>query len=210
MSEKSEKPEERTFVTDDRKLVVEKHDGGNAYRVFVRPEETSYDTTLVETTDDEFAHVEALQRLASASDKDRLVIAPKAEGIWEIWAVYDAKAREPVAVEFHATPSPDEHAQIDRLFRVLGNEDLTEDEEESPIDADDRDRALVLPAGMRTKKPGEPDSGPADVMPSQLLVTLREIETLVDGRPGDPGRTMRLVDRVRDVLDRAERKGADR
>jgi hypothetical protein len=210
----------KTFETDERgvsnELTIEKHEDG-AYRVFVKPEEDGADSTLVEDSDadaENFAAVRRLVRLVGAGDGHRLVVVLKGPKVWEVSSRNNEDAERPVTVEFDPGMSPDAHAQIDRLFRVLGGADADEldAKEERPIDADDSDRALVLPQGRRAKGDDPLTVGrgkhivlargtPAEIYPSHLLQALYEIERAIDGEPGDPGRAVHLAERVRRVTE---------
>lgn len=174
MSEKKVEPKPRAFATNEaalfHELIVERYDEGERYRVFVRPDETEPDGVLVERGDEGFEHVAAIRKMVDASNEDRVVIIPKGAGIFEAYAVHDKSAREPATIEFSRSNSPDEHAQIDRLFRVLGEEELSEDEEECSIDADDEDRALVLPLNKRAKGDDIPRDVVAELLASHLAM----------------------------------------
>lgn len=200
MSEqKKDRSRPRAFTTDERgathRLTIEKEDDG--YCVSVHSGDEEPDGVLVETTDSGMTEIRHVRSMANAHEDDRVVIVPKGRGVFEVFAVHDDEtARTPVVVEFSSSASPDETAQIGRLYRVLGEEELIEDTAERPIDADQRDRALVFPDGRRSD----------DIYPSDLLHALHEVADLIDDRPGDPGRGVHLARRVESVLEEFERK----
>ena len=210
MTKKDAKPRPREFATDEKeaahRLTIEKEADG--FRVSVRSGNEEPDGVLVEPSDPATTELAHVRRMVDADGDDRVVIAPKGRGVFEVFAISEKEASAPVVVEFSASKSAGAAEQIGRLYRVLGGDDPAEDDvggsDEAAIDADDGDRALVFSPGARTELP----HGLArNIYPSDLLAALREIEAEIDRRPGDPGRAVHLSERVRCVLAEAGRQG---
>lgn len=141
----------------------------------------------------------ALVKPGEGTDDFALLVEPKEHGGYWLTAL-PKNFREPAKV-LVSSDGP-EHAALSRLYAAMDGV-----EEKDPIDETRLDLVtLVLPPGRRTFPPGHALAGRSvAILVEDVLDMVDQIVMEIDGAPGDPGRALSLVERVRGVAEQARR-----
>jgi hypothetical protein len=212
--------EERSIVSaagDGNELVVVPT--GDGFVLRVRAEDpTNNEFVAWESDADKGLWQEAIELLRSELRADmasRILIEPsfKGESI-DGWTISKIPATQKHEVLIGEEATDDECECIAGLYRAMGGEKPWETDE-MPLEVGPGEVVLVhaRPYVHPQKSPEHVEAGrpilPShigelarlrDVLPSDLLAALREISELCEGMPGDPGRNVCAVERVRAVI----------
>ncbi len=196
--------EERTLITSaDGSNELAITPTGEGWVVQVKPDEPANEVHVPFAAGDETdtARKDAIASLyeqLGAEPTSRIMIAPvhppRSEEV-DGWTLSEVPMTQRPEVLVGFAASDDERECVATLYRAMGGEKPQKGER--PIDATIADVVLVherpytADGDRRTLRP---------VFPSDMLEVLREVSKLCEGMPGDPGRDVCAVERVRAVL----------